>query len=101
MLQHRQPDDFVAATGEVHSVSQFLEAAFHEVGIDNYDKYVEINRNLFRPADVPSLCGNATKAREKLGWTARTKFGELVKIMVEADLRLVKSRETHKHDTGV
>jgi GDPmannose 4,6-dehydratase len=87
MLQHNRADDFVVATGETHSVREFLEIAFDVVGIDDYQRYLQIDRKLFRPTDVPSLCGDATKARQKLGWKAKTKFRELVKIMVEADLR--------------
>jgi GDPmannose 4,6-dehydratase len=84
MLQHDEPDDFVIATGETHSVREFLESAFACVGLDWQD-YVEIDSRLFRPAEVHQLLGDASKARETLGWETRTSFEELVRLMVEAD----------------
>ena len=86
MLQQDEPDDFVLATGETHSVGEFVQEAFELVGLD-YKKYVEIDPRFYRPAEVQLLMGDATKAREKLGWQSRISFRELVKEMVEADLR--------------
>jgi GDPmannose 4,6-dehydratase len=86
MLQQNTPDDYVIATGETWSVKQFLELAFGMVG-KNWEDYVEIDPRYFRPAEVELLIGDATKAKEKLGWKPRTSFQELVRIMVEADLR--------------
>jgi len=86
MLQQPEPDDFVIATGEMHTVREFVELAFGLVGRDWHD-YVEIDPRYFRPTEVDELCGDATKARERLGWTARTTFGDLVRLMLEADLR--------------
>lgn len=86
MLQEDKPDDYVIATGETHSVREFLEEAFSLVGLD-YKKYVEIDKRYYRPAEVDLLLGDATKAKEKLGWVPKTTFKELVKIMVEADLK--------------
>ena len=85
MLQQEQPDDYVIATGQTQSVREFLEVAFEYVGL-NWQDYVEIDPRYFRPAEVELLLGDATKAKEKLGWTPRVDFRQLVKIMVDADL---------------
>jgi GDPmannose 4,6-dehydratase len=85
MLQQDQPEDFVIATGETRSVRDFLERAFGLVGL-KWDEYVEIDPRYFRPSEVDLLVGDPTKAKEKLGWTARTSFDELVLIMMRADL---------------
>lgn len=85
MMQGEEPDDYVIATGETHSVREFLEEAFRIVGLDPWE-YVEIDPKYFRPAEVDLLIGDASKAREKLGWEPKVKFRELVKIMVEADI---------------
>jgi len=86
MLQHDRPDDFVVATGEMHSVREFARLAFATVGLD-WEDHVVVDPRYFRPTEVDELCGDATKAREVLGWRPRTTFPELVRIMVEADLR--------------
>ena len=85
MLQQDEPDDYVIATGETHSVREFLEEAFRLVGRDWQD-YVEIDARYYRPLEVDLLKGDATKAREKLGWRSKVTFKELVRIMLEADL---------------
>jgi GDPmannose 4,6-dehydratase len=85
MLQQPKPDDYVVATGQTWSVRDFLDRAFNRVGLDWHD-YVEIDPRYLRPTEVELLIGDASKAREKLGWTARTSFDELVRIMVDADL---------------
>ena len=85
MLQHVQPNDYVIATGETHTVREFLEEAFTYLGIDWRD-YVVINSKFFRPAEVNLLLGDASKAKRVLGWEPQVKFKELVKIMVEAEL---------------
>ncbi len=85
MMQYSKPEDFVIATGEMHSVKDFVEEAFSYVGL-NWKDYVDIDASLFRPAEVNVLCGNANKAEKLLSWKAKTKFKELVKIMVESDL---------------
>ena len=85
MLQQPTPGDFVIATGEMHSVRQFVEAAFGYVDLD-WEKHVEIDPRYFRPTEVDELCGDASRAREVLGWQARTSFEKLVRIMLEADL---------------
>jgi len=86
MMKQKEPDDYVLATGETHSVREFVELAFEYVGIDEWEKYVKIDRNLFRPLDVPSLVGDYSKAKKKLGWRPNTTFKELVKIMVKEEL---------------
>jgi GDPmannose 4,6-dehydratase len=87
MLQQEQPDDYVIATGENHSVKEFVEEAFKVAGIQDWQKYVVSNEPKFmRPAEVDYLVGDASKARKVLGWKPKTNFKELVKIMVEADL---------------
>ncbi len=90
MLQQDKPDDYVIATGENHSVSEFVEEAFKVIGIKNWRKYVKVSKELFRPAEVDFLVGDASKARRVLGWKPSVTFTELVKIMVEADIELLK-----------
>ncbi|MEX2006661.1 MAG: GDP-mannose 4,6-dehydratase [Candidatus Saccharimonadales bacterium] len=85
MLQQDKPDDYVIATGETHSVREFLEEAFKYIGLD-YKKYVEFDPRYLRPAEVDLLIGDASKAKKKLGWRPKTSFKELVKIMVDADV---------------
>src|SRR5258705_9298422 len=89
MLQQDQPDDYVVATGETHSVREFLEAAFGHVGLD-WKKYVEIDPRYFRPAEVDLLIGDYSKAKRQLGWEPKTKFVELVKLMVDGDMDLLR-----------
>lgn len=96
MLQHEIPEDFVIATGETHSVREFLEAAFGYQNLD-WREYVEIDQRYFRPAEVDLLVGDATKAYKLLGWQPRTKFQELVKIMVDADLADLQNQIEGKH----
>lgn len=86
MLQQPEPDDYVIATGESHSVREFLAEAFGCVGLD-YRQYVETDPALLRPAEVETLLGDAGKARRVLGWRPKVKFGALVRMMVAADLR--------------
>ncbi len=86
MLQQPEGDDFVIATGETHTVREFLEVAFGLVGL-NFEDYVKIDPRYFRPTEVDLLIGDPTKATKKLGWTSKTSFKELVSIMVIADLK--------------
>jgi GDPmannose 4,6-dehydratase len=96
MMQQKKPDDYVIATGETYSVRDFLKFAFAEVGIDDYSKYVKVDKKLMRPADVHTLCGDASKAGKVLGWKAKTKVPELVRIMVEADLERVSEEKERR-----
>lgn len=91
MLQQPEPDDYVVATGESHSVREFCELAFAEVGLD-YREYVKLDERFYRPAEVDLLVGNATKARQVLGWKPQFTFGELIKQMVQADLEIAERR---------
>jgi GDPmannose 4,6-dehydratase len=86
MLQQDEPEDYVIATGETHTIRELLELAFSAAGIDGWEKYVESDKRFMRPAEVDILTGDASKAREKLGWKPKVSFPELVKMMVEADL---------------
>jgi GDPmannose 4,6-dehydratase len=87
MLQLDKPEDFVIGTGEQHSVREFLDEAFAYAGL-TYDKYVEIDPRYYRPTEVDSLVANTAKAKSKLEWSPRVNFRELVKIMVDADMRV-------------
>lgn len=91
-LQHKEPDDFVGATGESHSVREFVEEAFRVAGITDWETYVVSEEKRFRPAEVYNLRGDASKAKRLLGWEAKTRFKELVRIMVEADIKHLESR---------
>jgi len=86
MLQQPSPDDFVIATGEMHTVREFVEAAFGLVGLD-WRTHVKIDPRYFRPTEVDELCGDASKASKVLGWRPRTTFGGLTRLMLDADLR--------------
>ncbi len=86
ILQHKEPEDFVIATGESHSVKEFVEAAFKYVGLD-WQSYVKIDQRYFRPAEVDLLIGDYSKAKKLLKWEPKVKFKELVKIMVDADMK--------------
>jgi GDPmannose 4,6-dehydratase len=86
MLQQDEPDDYVIATGETHTIRQLLELAFAAAGMDGWEKYVESDARFMRPAEVDILTGDATKARERLGWKPKVSFPDLVTMMVEADL---------------
>lgn len=87
MMQAEQPDDYVVGTGETHAVKEFVELAFAEVGIKDWEKYVTIDARYKRPAEVPYLQARSTKVEKKLGWKPKVSFKELVKMMVEADLK--------------
>jgi len=85
MLQQPEPEDYVLATGETHSVEEFCEAAFEHAGLGDFRKYVEIDMRYYRPAEVDVLIGDASKAKEKLGWEPKTTFADLAKEMVDHD----------------
>jgi GDPmannose 4,6-dehydratase len=98
ILEHDNPDDFVLATGESHSVREFLELAFDMVGLDPY-KYYKFNPKYKRPAEVDHLEGDATKAKEVLGWVPKIKFKDLVKSMVEYDLEKARKEKILKDNS--
>ena len=91
MLQQDKPEDFVIATGETHSVQEFCEEAFGHVGLDWHD-HVEIDKRYFRPAEVDLLLGDASKAKKILGWEPRTRFKDLVRLMVDADSKMLEDK---------
>ena len=95
MLQQDEPDDYVIATGETHSVRDLCEAAFSRVGLD-YREHVVHDQRLERPAEVDLLVGDASKAREKLGWQPRVGFAELIAMMVDADLELADREQADR-----
>jgi len=92
MLQKDEPDDFVIATGESHSVREFVERAFDRAGLDP-ERHVEIDPRYFRPAEVDFLCGDPSKAGQELGWKAQTSFEDLVALMVDGDIRLLQDEQ--------
>jgi len=92
MLQQDEPDDYVLATGETHSIEEFLTLAFSEVGLDDWHNYVRQDPRFFRPAEVDLLIGDPTKAREKLGWVPEVDFKSLVSMMVQNDLAIETAR---------
>jgi GDPmannose 4,6-dehydratase len=93
MLQQETPGDYVIATGETYSVSEFCERAFGRVGL-NYRNFVAVDPRYLRPAEVEVLLGDCTKAKKKLGWRPRVTFEELVYKMVDADLKLAEREKT-------
>ena len=90
MLQQSEPDDYILATGETHSIQEFLELAFIEVGL-NWQEYVKQNTKFMRPAEVDYLIGDYSKAKRILGWEPKTNFKELVKIMIDYDIKRLKN----------
>ena len=95
MLQQPEPDDYVVATGETHSIEEFLTLAFQEVGLDDWHNYVRQDPRFFRPAEVDLLIGDPTKTRDKLGWIPEVDFPSLVKMMVKNDLEIETARLRH------
>src|SRR5579859_2890812 len=91
ILQQDKPDDFVIATGETHSVHEFCEEAFAHAGLD-WQKYVELDKRYLRPAEVDLLIGDPSKASKVLGWQPKTKFKDLVKLMVDADIKMLEDQ---------
>jgi len=86
MLQQKEPDDYVIATGEAHSVRELVQKAFDTAGLD-WQEYVKVDKRFMRPLDVPSLRGDYSKAKRKLGWSPKTKFNELVELMVNEEIK--------------
>jgi GDPmannose 4,6-dehydratase len=100
MLQQTAPDDFVVATGETHSVREFVEEAFSLVGLD-WEKHIQTDPRYFRPTEVDLLQGDSTKARRALGWQPEISFKQLVKMMVDADWRLARQERLVKESSAV
>jgi len=95
MMQQDKPDDYVIATGVAHSVRELVEVAFGEAGLD-WKKHVELDPRYLRPTEVDALQGDASKARNKLGWRARMSFKDLIAHMVKHDLDLARREKTLK-----
>ena len=93
MMNHDTPSDWVLATGESHSVREFLDIGFKEVGL-NYEDYVVTSEKYLRPNEVNHLLGDPSKAKQYLGWEPETSFQELVKLMVQSDLKLAEREKT-------
>ncbi|HNY50036.1 MAG TPA: GDP-mannose 4,6-dehydratase [Smithella sp.] len=93
MLQQEKPDDFVIATGETHSVREFAERVFQKLDLD-YKKFVEIDKRYFRPTEVDALLGDATKAKNLLGWQPKVSFQQLIDMMIDADMELAQKEKT-------
>jgi GDPmannose 4,6-dehydratase len=91
MLQQDKPDDYVIATGETHSIRDFLDVAFQEIGIMNWDKYVGQDPRFMRPAEVDVLRGDSTKAQTELNWKPKTSLEEMVSKMVKNDIEMLKN----------
>ena len=98
MLQQPQPGDYVIATGETHTVKEFLEEVFAQAELDT-EKYVEIDERLFRPHEVPLLLGNPSRAQKVLNWEPKTNFTDLARLMYQADLNFVKNEKGEKNET--
>jgi GDPmannose 4,6-dehydratase len=92
MLQQKEPEDYVVATGKAHSVRDFCRAAFKEAGLPKWEKYVVVDKRYMRPAEVHTLCGDAGRARKALKWAPKVDFEGLVKMMVKSDLEIVGAK---------
>ena len=90
MLQQNKADDYVIATGETHSIREFLDIAFKVIGVDDWDDYVGQDERFMRPAEVDVLRGDASKAKSDLGWIPKTSFEKLVEKMVKNDIRIIE-----------
>jgi len=87
MLQEKTPDDYVVATGKNWSIKELLSVAFEYADIKNWEKYIKVNPLFLRPAELVSLKGDSSKAKEVLGWSPRTSFNDLIKLMVNEDIK--------------
>ena len=99
MMQAQEPEDYVIATGETRSIREFLDLAFGMLDLD-WKEYVEIDPRYFRPAEVDLLLGDATKAKERLGWTPKVSFQDMVRIMIDHDLALARDERTLRDASG-
>jgi GDPmannose 4,6-dehydratase len=93
MMQQDKPDDYVVATGETHTVKEFVQKAFAVVGIEDWEQYVKQDPRYMRPAEVPLLLGKPEKAKRILNWQPKVNFDELVKMMVEADVKRLETKK--------
>lgn len=95
MMQQKEPDDYVVGTGESHSVREFVEAAFARAGVADWESHIGVDPRYYRPTEVENLVADPRKIKEKLGWTARTKFKDLVNLMVDADMKELGAKSRH------
>ena len=95
MLQQEKPGDYVIATGETHTIRELLDVSFAHAGLD-WKKHVEIDPRYYRPAEVELLIGDASKAKRQLGWEPKTKFADLARLMVDADIQLLSDQLSGK-----
>ena len=93
MLQQKEPDDYVIATGESHSVTELIETAFSSVGLD-WKNYISIDRRLYRPAEIYQLRGDPAKAKDKMGWEPKVTFENLIKMMVNSEIESLTQRSS-------
>jgi GDPmannose 4,6-dehydratase len=93
MLQQNEPDDYVIATGISHSIREFLDISFKYIGINDWSSYVKQDNHFIRPADIQCLCGDCTKAKTKLKWEPIINFEQLVKNMVDSDIKLLSEKK--------
>jgi GDPmannose 4,6-dehydratase len=93
ILQQPEAQDYVIATGEQHTIRELLATAFQHVGITDWERYIKSDPRFKRPAELHSLCGDSTRARELLGWQPRTSFQQMVRDMVDADLKRLQPRQ--------
>jgi GDPmannose 4,6-dehydratase len=96
ILEHNSPDDFILATGDSHTLKEFVATAFQSVGIEDWAKYLTVDSALVRPADVISVVGDPSKAKEKLKWNPIVSFESMVKRMVDFDLELIDNGENNR-----
>jgi GDPmannose 4,6-dehydratase len=99
MLQAKKPDDYVIATGETHSVREFLDEAFGHLGLD-WQNYVKLDERYLRPSEVDLLIGDPARAEKELGWKRRTSFRELVRLMVDADMAIAEREQREGERTA-
>jgi len=99
MLQQDEPDDYVVSSGKTHTVREYCQAAFGHVGLD-WEKYVEVDTEFYRPAEVHVLLGDSSKARENFGWGPESSFEDLIKLMVDSDLQRVENEPKHGQGTA-
>jgi len=97
ILEHKSPDDFLLATGKAHTLKEFVSTAFHSIGIENWAEFLTIDTALVRPADVVSVVGDSSKAREILKWSPTVSFESMVKRMVDFDLELIDNRDANRN----
>jgi len=90
MLQQETPDDYILCSGKVHSIKDLITESFKAVGINDWDNYITKDEKFYRPAEVETIIGDNSKAKEKLGWTPKTSFSQMINNMVQNDIKLLQ-----------